>query len=175
MSNRISWKKYSFTHFCDSSRLSVIQFKIIFSHSHWGRERWRARVQVPPLARQRPGHPGGGVSVHGHGCRAQRPALLLPVYPHGGHRPPQTRLHHLPPLTAASPQGSLSYQLVSGVCIRQVRWGWGVDRNHPLLDHSPTTQDPDPWWPKSRVHSVLGWWWTGHWTNPAAEGVWCWR
>lgn len=82
------------------------------SLSHRGGEGRRSRLQVPPLARQGPGHPRGGGSVRRHGRRTQRPALLLPVHPHGGDRPPEARLHHLPPLPAASPQGSLCHQLV---------------------------------------------------------------
>lgn len=82
------------------------------SLSHRGGEGRHSRLQVPPLARQGPGHPRGGGSVRRLGRRTQRPALLLPVHPHGGDRPPEARLHHLPPLPAASPQGSLCHQLV---------------------------------------------------------------
>lgn len=46
--------------------------------------------------------------------------------------------------------------------------------DRPLLLDATDTQDADSWWQKGRVHSVLGRWWTGHRTNPAAAGVWCW-
>ena len=95
----------------------------LFLHRHWGGEGWCSCFQVPPLACEGPGHPRGGGSVQGNGCWAKRPALLLPVHPHGGHRAPHTRLHHLPPLPAASPQGGLCYQLVSDAHVHQVGTG----------------------------------------------------
>lgn len=146
---------------------------IVTALSHWGGEGWRSRLQVPSLARQGPGHPRGGGSVRRHGCRAQRPALLLPVHPHGGHRSPQARFHHLPPLSAASPQGSLCHQLVGtahdavGIIKTSTR------QMHVRLINFSDWQDPDTWRQKRRVHSVLGWRRAGHWANPAAEGVWC--
>lgn len=145
---------------------------IFFFHSDWGRKGWCARVQVPPLACEGPGRPWGGVSVWGHGGRTQRSAFLLPIHSHGGHWSPQTRLHHLPPVAAASPPGGLCDQLVSDVCVqvrRRARWV-----RVTCLCRALTTQDLDPRWQKGRVHGVLGWWRTGHWTHPAAEGVWCW-
>lgn len=168
--------------FSDGGRLFQIKMSMaqfwechcsFFPHSNWGGEGWRRRLQVPPLACEGPGHPRGGGSVRGHWRRAQRPALLLPVHPHGGHWPAQARLHHLPPLPAASAQGGLSNQLVSHVTSlgRGLRIGVA---GQGLLNAVSDPQDADPWWQKGRVHSILGWWWTGHRTNPAAEGVWCW-
>lgn len=69
-------------------------------------------------------------------------------------------IEELPPLT-----GETRCVLMEWLLRRDPAGSWSLFSGPP--------QDPHPWWQKRGLHCVLGRWWTGHRTDPAAEGVWC--
>ena len=121
-------------------------------------------LQVQILATERPNSPWCFGEIQIGECHAQRSTFLLAIHSHGNYRCSQAQEYRLPSFDPAEAPRSKRHRMV------RVR----------RLDLKPVNcyllnlwQDVDWGWCQSWTVHLLGWWWFGHWTDLAAEGMRC--